>query len=630
MSFVVRFCRAALVVALLVLPVTLAEAAPDFIPLDQIKSGMHGIGKTVVSGTKIEDFDVEVLGVMKNKGPSGDLILVRTSGDLIDRTGGIAQGMSGSPVYINGRLAGAISYGWSFSDHKVGMVTPIADMLKLWDIPSSKTDTSEGSSSGTSQGADSGEGLVREATPLMAAGFSPGAMSMLKAKLEPLNLVPYAVGDAPDDVQFGPLEPGSAVGAQLVRGDVSLGALGTVTYVEDNKVLAFGHPFLKKGDSGYFLTNGYIFTTVNGMENSFKVGTTGGTIGVINQDRGAGIAGEIDRFPNTIPLRIAVQDPALGQSRDAEVQVVQDEQLSPILAAASVLSVIEKTMDRTGPGTAKVGFELSARNMPGEVFKRENMFYSPENISELAVTEINELLTLLASNQFQAVDVMDVKVNVTVSAERRTATVMEARSAALTAKPGDKVDIIVSLKPYRGETVTRVIPFTVPKDQAPGPLTLEVRGGGIVPLLQLLKLQMTGGEILKLVDKKKTQKFDDLLKEMAERDHNNDIVVEVLDTDTGDGLGDAAKLKLPEAKLEPGPTPNVDAGKKSSRGGKTPGEAKKPEDRGKSVVSTDFIVDSDTQVVIEVTKADGSLVSKAAASKAGNKADVPAGSRPWL
>lgn len=620
MSFVVRFSRVMLIVALLVLPVALADAAPDFMPVDQIKIGMHGIGKTVVSGTKIEDFDVEILGILKNKGPSGDLILVRTSGDVIDRTGGIAQGMSGSPVYIDGKLVGAIAYGWSFADHKVGMVTPIADMLKLWDISDSKSEENQGS--------NAGEGLMQEATPLMASGFSAGAMEMLKTGLQPLNLVPYEVGDAPTGVEFGPLEPGSAVGAQLVRGDVSLGALGTVTYVEGNKVLAFGHPFLKKGSSGYFLTNGYVFTTVTGMENAFKVGTTGAAIGVINQDRGAGIAGELDRFPNTIPLRITVNDSALGRSREAEVQVVQDEQLSPVLAAASVLSIIEKTSDRTGPGTARVKFELSARNMPGEVFQRENMFYSPANISEMAVAEIHELLSLLASNQFQSVDVMDVKINVSVDTERRTATIMEARPASLTAKPGEKINITVNLKPFRGETITRVVPFTIPKDQAPGPLTLEVRGGGTVPLIELLKRQVTGGEVLKLVDKQKNRTFADMLKELAERDHNNDIVVEILDTGLGDAAGDAAKLQLPLTKLQPGPTPNVGTAQKSPRGGKMAGD-KKTED-SKGVLSTDYIVDSDTQVVIEVTNPDGSIVDKAAAPKAGDQTLTTPGRRPWM
>ncbi|MDR3562500.1 MAG: SpoIVB peptidase S55 domain-containing protein [Negativicutes bacterium] len=607
MSLVVRFCRAAIIAALLFLPAALVDAAPDILPVNEIKAGMHGIGKTVVTGTKIEDFDVEVLGIMKNKGPSGDLILVRTSGDVIDRTGGIAQGMSGSPVYIDGKLVGAVAYGWSFSDHKIGMVTPIADMLKLWEISDGKTSSAETTVSG--------DQLVEQATPLMAAGFSGGALEMLKTKLQPLNLVPYAVGDAPTDVQFGPLEPGSAIGAQLIRGDVSLGALGTVTYVEGNKVLAFGHPFLKKGSSSYFLTNGYVFTTVNGMENSFKVGTTGAALGVINQDRGAGIAGEIDRFPNTIPLRITVKDNTLGQSRDAEAQVVQDEQLSPILAAATVFSVIEKTMDRVGPGTAKVSFELSARNMPGEVFKRENLFYSPTNIDELAVSEIHELLALLASNQFQPVDVLDVKVNVTVDSERRTATVMEARPSVLTAKPGDKVDITVSLKPFRGPAITRIVPFTIPKNQAPGPLTLEVRGGGTVPLIALLKRQVSEGEVLKLADKMKSQTFADMLKELAERDHNNDIIVEILDTDLGEGFGDLGQAQLPAAKLEPGPKPNVDGSKKSPRGGKMAGDNAKKTDDDKSIVSTDYMIDSDTQIMITVTKPDGKAAEKMTAEK---------------
>ena len=126
--------RIGLLLLILLLPFALAQAAPDvFMPIEEVQPGMHGIGKTVVAGTTIEQFGVEVLGVMKNKGPAGDVILVRTYGDLIERTGGIAQGMSGSPVYINGRLVGAIAYGWALTDHKVGMVTPIGDMLKVWD-----------------------------------------------------------------------------------------------------------------------------------------------------------------------------------------------------------------------------------------------------------------------------------------------------------------------------------------------------------------------------------------------------------------------------------------------------------------------------------------------------------------
>lgn len=618
MSLALRFVRVLILAALILVPAASVFAAPDIIPVDEIKTGMKGIAKTVVTGTRIEEFDVEVLGVMKNKGPSGDLILIRASGDIIDRTGGIAQGMSGSPVYIQGRLAGAVAYGWPFTDHRVGMVTPIGDMLKLWNLEDKRADVNEPAEQSTLE-----PEVIPAATPLMAAGFSAGALDMLKTKLGPLNLVPYAVGAAPAEADFGPLEPGSAVGVELARGDASLGAVGTVTYVEDGRVLAFGHPFLKRGASRYFMSNSYIFTTVNGQENSFKVGVTGPLLGTINQDRGAGIAGSIGLTPPSIPLDISVLDFSTGNSRDAKIEVIKDEQLSPILAAASVFSIIEKTTDRVGAGTAKVSFELSARNMPGEVFKRENMFYSPTNINELAVAEIHELLTLLGSNQFQAVDVLDLKVNVAVEPERRTAIITQARASAGSAKPGDKIDVIVDLKPYRGEAITRTVNFTIPKDQAPGPLTLEVRGGGTVPLVELLKRQISEGEIMKLIGKLKNQTFADMIKELAERDKNNDIVVEVLDTNLGEGLGGLAKSPAAAGK-------KIDAGEgeqndsaKAALSGKKDGaqkDAAEEKEKVKSSLSTEYIIDSDTQVVVNII-GDGGSQAKAKLGARGKTLD---------
>ncbi len=619
MTFVLRYCRMALLMLLLSLPAAMAAAAPETMPFEEIRAGMQGVGKTVVSGTTIEEFGVEVLGVMKNKGPSGDLILVRTFGDLIDRTGGIAQGMSGSPVYIDGRLVGAVAYGWTFTDHKVGMVTPIADMLKLWDLPAPKPrlpeeeikiedQTGEEKPEDKKPGEEKPEdkkpdGNAEVATPLMAAGFGERALALLTEKLRPYKLTPYAVGDAPAEEAYGPLEPGSAVGVQLVRGDVSLGAMGTVTYVEGSKVLAFGHPFLKKGATGYFLTNAYVFTTVKGMENSFKVGAVGPALGVIDQDRGAGISGQMGLFPSVVPLRVTVTDSALGTSREADVQIVQDEQLFPVLAAASVLSVIEKTSDRVGAGTAKISFEVSARNMPGDTFKRENMFYSPANIGEQAISELYELMALLASNQFQPVDILDIQVNATVDPERRTATVMEARANVAAAKPGDKIEITVSLKPFRGEMISVKVPFTIPKDQAAGPLTLEVRGGGMIPLAELLSKQQKGNEeLLQAVGKLKTKTFAEMLKELADRDRNNDIVVEVLSADAGDLLGAPGPAKPPTAKLDLAAKYNAALGKQPQRAGKIIDTAAARKAENKSTLSTDYIVDSDAQVMINITK----------------------------
>ena len=599
MSIFVRRCLAALVAVFLLLPIADVQAAPDFLPIDQVSKGMHGVAKTIVAGNTIEEFGVEVLEVMKQKGPSGDLILVRTYGDVIERTGGIAQGMSGSPVYINGKLVGAIAYGWSLTDHKIGMVTPIADMLKLWEITDGHADSKV-----------LGEAPVATplSTPLMVSGFGEQALKMLTDKLAPYNLTPYAVNgsisDANNGIAYKTVEPGSTIGVQLVRGDVSVGALGTVTYVEGDKILAFGHPFLKRGKANYFLTDADVFTTINGLENSFKLGTPTEAIGIINQDRGAGVAGKLGKFPVIVPLRINVTDNNLGRTNELWAQVIQDEELAPTLAAVSIFNAIEKTTDRIGSGTAKVSFEISANGIPGQALKRENMFYTQGNIGELAVAEVHEALALLNGNQFNAVDIMDVKVNINIDTERRTATIIEAKASTNPVKPGDKVDIAVKLKPFRGEPITRHITYTVPKDQQPGTIMLAVRGGGMVSMAQLLGKRQNGEEdMTKLFIKARPKSLDEAVNELVKRDRNNDIVVEAIDMSIPEvtQASEANPKKLVAEKLEPSPSPAVTTTTKPGVTGSND-KVTKSDDQRKEYITTDYIIDGDTQLVLNVNK----------------------------
>ncbi|MCM0757965.1 peptidase S55 SpoIVB [Sporomusa sphaeroides DSM 2875] len=659
MSIIIRRCLTALVAVFLLLPFVKVQAAPEFMPVDQVTKGMHGIAKTVVSGNKIEEFGVEVLGVMEQKGPSGDLLLVRTYGDVIDRTGGIAQGMSGSPVYIDGKLVGAIAYGWALTDHKIGMVTPIADMLALWDInkggqaesklpaelkvpaelqmPAEQPAMPEEPKVSAEQPAIPEEPEVpaeqpaipeepetpaeqpdmsanQAATPLMVSGFGEQSLKMLADKLKPYNLTPYAVNssmaDTNNGIAYRTVEPGSTIGVQLVRGDVSVGALGTVTYVEGDKILAFGHPFLKRGQANYFLTDAKVYTTVNGLENSFKVGNSTEAIGMVTQDRGAGIAGKLGHFPSVVPLRISVTDNTLSRTNDLWAQVVQDEELAPTLAAVSVFNAIEKTTDRIGSGSARVGFEISAAGIPGGVLKRENMFYTQGNIGELAIAEVHEALALLAGNQFSPVTVMDVKVDVTIDNERRTATIVEAKANTAEAKPGDKVNIEVKLKPFRSEPITRQVTYTVPQDQQPGTLMLAVRGGGMISLAQLLgKNQVTEEDITKLfLAKPKAKSLEEAVKELVNRDRNNDIVVEAIEmgmpNSPGGGTGKNAKPAA-EKKFEPAPTP-VQPDKLTAKLGSSFAQkaknAKDDTDKRKVHLTTDYIIDGDAQVVLNITK----------------------------
>lgn len=612
------------------IPMLHALAAVPLMPVSELQVGSHGIGRTVIEGTRIEEFGVEILGIMKNRGPVGDLILVRTYGDVIERAGGVAQGMSGSPVFIGGRLVGAIAYGWTLTDGKTAMITPIHDMLKLFDRVPVKLEPEPAKIEIADTEPDNAakDPIVKPAkpnmpeaadpmlaTPVMASGFTENALSFLKDKLRPLKLTPYSVGDPPMGIAYGDLEPGSAVGVQLIRGDVSLGALGTVTYVDDNKVLAFGHPFLKRGATSYFLTNAYIFTTVRSIESSFKVGSTGAVIGSVNQDRSAGIAGEMNRYPGVLPMRMNVRDSDFKETRRMEVQVVQDEEIAPILATAALLSGIEKTIDRSGAGTARVIFEISARGMPGETFRRENMFYSPENISLGALAEFYEFFSFLAANPHNKVTIMDVQADVSVTQERRTARILSAHPLKNEAAPGDTVDIEVKLKPYREAPITRTVSFTIPKDQAAGSLSLSVRGGGFFSIAALMKkLGASEGDAPAKPTRKAPKSFEQMMKEFISRDRNNDIVVEI----SGAGSGpysdeDADYDKKPKTKLndsEKAVRKNTgnDSTKPDPANPEKPAKPEKTDklltqksaDKPKSWVTTDYIIEADTEVTIEV------------------------------
>lgn len=599
------------ILLLAVCAVNPVHAAISLMPLEEVRVGTHGVARTVVAGTRIEEFGVEILGIMKNKGAVGDLILIRTYGDLIDRSGGVAQGMSGSPVYIGDRLIGAIGYGWSLTDQRTAMVTPIHDMLKILELPLTKAAPPE-KEAAPEDPVQSPPEPIKEgvlASPLMAAGFGENALKFLTTKLKPLNLTPYSVGDPPSEIAYGSLEPGSAVGVQLVRGDVSLGALGTVTYVDGDKVLAFGHPFLKRGRTGFLMTNAYIFTTIRGIESSFKVGSTGEVIGTVNQDRGAGVAGQMNQYPGIVPMQMNVRNTEASATKNMEVQIVQDEEIVPILATASMMNGIDKAIDRTGSGTARVTFEISARGMPGENYKRENMFYSPENIAEAAIGEFYEFIAFLASNPHNPVTIMDIKTDISVSPERKTARILSARAIQTEAKPGQTIEVEVKLKPYREEPITRTVNFTVPKDQAGGSLGLTVRGGGFFSMTDLLKKLSAEIEPVKPA-RKQPKSFEEMMKEFSGRDRNNDIVVEpsggseFLDEVAEPGKKPKTKLSETEkaaADKEPG-KPEKPEKQEKSKPAASLLNPRKPEQKTKGFLTTDYIVEGDTEITVEVSK----------------------------
>lgn len=562
-------------------------AAQEFLPVSEVREGMHGYAKTVVQGTKIDTFRVDVLGVMKKKGATGgDLVLVKVSGPLIDKTKGIAQGMSGSPVYINGKLLGAIAYGFPQSEGRIGMVTPIADMINLWMVEDKTSHP---------YAAEASKDLIPLETPLMASGYSSAGIDFLSDKMKDFHMVPYAAASVEADSTARPLEAGGAVSATLVTGDLKLGAVGTVTYVDGDHMVAFGHPFLDKGSSQYFMHNSYIFTVIPSSNIPFKLGTVGAEIGTINQDRGAGISGISGKLPESVGLHAKVTDEDTGKENQLHVQMIQNEAMLPTLSVTSIYNAMSHTLDRKGEGTVSFTYTLYPKDGKQKPFTRTNMYWSSKDIAERSVDEMYNVVRLLEQNRFEKYTLSHIQVDMKVTKERKTAQLLDASASPIIVSPGDTVYIRARLAPYRGEIFYKDLTFTVPKDQPYGDMILEVRGGGVVPLPYLMQQQKYNltDEIL---ERLRTYKdFNDLHSRLMKEDQNNQVVVEIIDPDVSmiskDEEG-GKKAEIQEKK--PAENPEYLKNKENKAKGDTEQEAPK------SRVDTDYVIYGDGQFTFKV------------------------------
>ncbi len=537
-----------------------AAANIPLMPIRDLRPGMQGIGKTVIQGDTIEEFNVEILGVQGSEA-TGYSVFVRLYGDLIEKTGGVAQGMSGSPVYVDGRLVGAVAFGKVFNDPHYCFLTPIGRMLSLLDEPKSLP-------------AD----WLPQGTALQAGGFTEYGLSYLQEKLAPLGLEAVsAVGVGQGSGKA--LEPGSAVGASILQGDMTLGALGTVTWTDDKgNVLAFGHPFMQRGKSNIFMTKAWVLGVVPNMQSSYKVGNMGEPIGTFTQDRSSGIGGSQGKLPTTIPLFITVNDTGRGQGVSMRLEVVEDERLAPAIVEAAVVNALSKACDRNGGGTARLRFTITGVDSKKQnlSIQRENMFYSSDAILKNVNAELSEAMTILMQNKFEAVQLYGINVEAQLSEQVQVAEIQRVQAAAEKAQAGEKLAIDVTLKPYRGQEFTRTVYFTVPKDHPGGKLALQVRGGSSMAwIMELLrKQQQEGVPAAKKQEQRRT--LADYVKSVNKADKNNEIIVDI-------ATGQQQMNANPNAQLP-------DAGLAGMLAG-SPFKQKYP---------FDFIVDGEGEVSVEV------------------------------
>jgi hypothetical protein len=517
------------------------------IPLEQIHAGMRGVAYTVFQGTKPEPMDVEVLGVLKNaNGPKGDVILVRLGGAKAEYTGVVA-GMSGSPVYFNGKLAGAVAFRiGEFSKEPIAGVTPISEMLEISALDTTPTSVPVQAKSLPSLAAKtSGPGLASATaqnfanylkpieTPLVFSGFSEDAVQKFASQFASQGIIPVmGVGSASDVKQPDPLVPGSAVSAVLVRGDMDIAATCTVTYIDSDHLLACGHPLLQFGSIALPMTKAQVLATLPSPLNAFKIVNATETVGSFVQDRHNGIMGEFGKKPEMIPVTLTIHGGTAPKTFHYEV--LNNARLSPIAVSTTVFNALHGVNEYGDQTTYAMKGEISVEGFP-EV-KLQDMFASADGLQPaamLAAASVGGSFGRIYDNPFNTPDIKGLQLDFEVSNERRWARLESARTDINEARPGDEVTVEVLLRPYRGEAVIEHVPVRVPQSASKGTLHILVSDGD---MLDRLRRGSSGAQKLDLAS---------TIGILNKQHVNNRVYVSVLDEDPEAMVADKVMPALP-------------------------------------------------------------------------------------
>lgn len=569
---------------------------PPILPYEEVTEGMQGTAYTVLDTSgEIRTFPIEIIGRMESGKGSQRMIMARTSGDFIEHVGGVLQGMSGSPIYVDGRLIGALAAGLKDLSPYTFFITPIEDMTPLWDMPDTKNQTriqtvniveavearqkaeekeklrarekavgkmsraereaewrdmidaltgkkaddtkgTEETSEGTNEAPEENtpaqsetaeQGKAEEKAYFFTRGFNAAGLRYLEKNL-PAGTTFIPLGTTGDSGKIhtrydATLEGGQPIGVAVVYGDFSIGATGTVTAVDGKKVVAFGHSFMHKGNVNYFMTDADVIGTIAGQSNGVKIANIGSVIGRISQDRETGVAGTLGTFPTAVPVRIHVKDDALGTEETFGAQIAYDEDFLPVLSSSIAYAAMSKVSDALGSSTARIHFTIRTNAYENGVFERRNMYYNTADVGQIAVTELLQALGTIVTNAEKESDIVDVDVNVELTGDRQTALLVSATPDKTTVKPGETVTFQTKIRPYRKPEETLSIPYKVPKDQVPGTLNLDIRGGGFVPVSPLALLAQAGLEVPD--DEERFKTTEEKLRDLAETGQNNEVII---------------------------------------------------------------------------------------------------------
>jgi hypothetical protein len=482
------------------IPAAATGPRPDsYWQIDDVRAGMKGTGRTVMKGTKIEKFEAEVLGVLKNTSPGRDMVLCRLSGLNLDKTGVIA-GMSGSPIYINNKLLGAVAYAWAYGKEPIAGITPFCQMhgfveaFERRDLSQQGKPTRVGlrkplrlggqdfdavnvaSDSEAEPRPSDGMWMVPLRMPLAATGFTPHSLQLLQKRLGGTGLVPMQGGGAPanipDEERNAPLEAGSPLAISLISGDFDMSGIGTVTHIEGKRVYGWGHPFMSLGACEFPLQAGYIHTIYPRQTVSFKMGSPLRTVGVINADVSTGIAGWLEQKPDLMPMRMRVTLGDGGVSRQFKVQVVRQRSLLPSLVFTALSNAVDMEGDLPEEMTAEFEARIEVEGQEPLVLRDTFSGFSGGRAPQALYGQVASVVQLLTSNPYETLRINRIECETKIMPGRCAAEIESVQLDSTTYAPGETVKGTVFVRPFRGTAQRVPVRLALPSDLPEGHYTL--------------------------------------------------------------------------------------------------------------------------------------------------------------
>jgi hypothetical protein len=473
---------------------SLALAAQGFFPLEKVHPGLRGIGRTVFQGSRVEQFQVEILGVLENVSPKQTIILARLSGGPLAETG-VLQGMSGSPVYIDGKLLGAVALGFPFSKEPIAGIQPIQAMTSgaSFTSPASSRRSSPWRSTRTavhspfplapvaSNVTASSSNLTEILTPLALSGFTPGTLRTFASQFERLgfSLQQGVSGTNPTSQRdSSAIEPGSMISVELLSGDMTVSAEGTVTYVDRKRIYAFGHQFLNEGSTDLPFARADVVALLPTLNSSFKIAVPGKWAGTIVSDRSTAIAGEIGLPGHTVPVTISIHSPASG-THDYHMHAVDDPFLTPFILQTALFATMDATERTIGAGTLRLEERVDFDdNLPPLVVR--DIFVSDTGLAQQAAANAVVPLNFVLGSGFSQLHVKDVSFTLEPLEAKRDLRIAQVWASRQSVRPGEPVEVTTLLEGDNGVQFTRTATYKVPIGAPLGPLYFTVSDANVL------------------------------------------------------------------------------------------------------------------------------------------------------